>query len=271
MPCSRGITFPIRQLIESIFATPPLSELDPSPLVSPVTFEAGKTPISKETEGLLHTLVDRFEEQLLVCGVRDVGDSKSVHIRGIPHNVESVVWKDRPHDRRIRNAVDHEFEMINWLGDSFHLALTLADDGGKFVLIFQVTRETNSIWVSDIIAENLQNVLGHFDPMGTGYEFFTPTQALRFKSEHWKRRFGSHVLPEGITLTSPELRQYMSRQNLLSSLIRDFENKNYNVDRTRAYEALKPTLRRHDDDDQEGDSKRRRLKWEIGAMGYHLN
>tara|TARA_A100001015_G_scaffold60557_1_gene66769 strand:+ start:370 stop:711 length:342 start_codon:yes stop_codon:yes gene_type:complete len=110
--------------------------------------------------------------------------------------------------------------------------------------------------------DNLQKALDFFDPLGTGYEFFTPDQVERFREQYPDGRWPNHI-----ELTSPEIRQYPNPPSLLGRLRGEFRANQY-PDQAEAFKAYEQRLRR---DDQGGDTKRRRMQWAIGSSGYNFD
>ena len=287
--CIRGVTFPAKELIESIFASPPFSK-DKTLPVGDVKYPAfgpqghGPFRLSEETERLLRILTDRFEEQLQACGVSDSGDGKRAEIP--PHwgNIVSVIEIYTPPvfasatKKKLWNffrGARFMMQMSNterfWMQMSdtpvkeysFQLDQSVFGRGSPNLrLTFSVDQEKNSIEITSIYGTDLQKALDFFDPLGTGYEFFTPDQVERFGEQYPDGRWPNHI-----ELTSPELRQYPNPPSLLSRLRGEFRENRY-PDQTEAFKAYETRMRR---DDQGGDGKRRRMEWAVGATGYHLN
>lgn len=276
--CTRGVTFPVGEVIQSILADgliPPVGDIGRSYSF----FESN--PASKKTQGLLRILIDRFDEQLQACGVSDAGDEKSADIWGIRYNIKSEISMREAgngylRSKRILNDYDHTFSFTiieTGIGPQRVRACDLELDAnmypmgwGSFKLGFDVRSEMNSLSIMELSATDARAVLECFDPLGTGYEFFTPDQARRFADPIDTNRDARYLFPEDLTLTSPEIRQYMSTPNLFDRLTREFEREQY-PHQTRAYRAVKPTFRRS----TESSSKRRRLRWAIGASGYEIS
>mgnify|MGYP001169275268 CR=1 FL=1 len=282
--CIRGVTFPVGEIIQSLLAdrlVRPVLYGEYTQLLGP---NLGPNLASDRTQDLLRILVDRLEEQLQACGVSDAGDEKSADIGGLPYALKSEIMISETHYsmpirlKEILNGYDHTFSITvmeagsgsNFVSEcNLRLKLNKTPEkrSGRFHIRFSVGQEREPVIIKDLEYMNAQNVLERFDPLGTGYEFFTPDQARRFADPIDTNRDARHLFPEDLTLTSPEIRQYPNPPTLLSRLRGEFRENRY-PDQTEAFKAFETRMRR---DDQGGDSKRRRMEWAVGAMGYALN
>lgn len=271
--CTRGVTFPLKQIVENVLASPPFSKLE-SPLVDYVQYKAGNQEpvhLSEETESLLYNLIDLLEEQLRACDLSVSGTEKRAEVRGYGTDGTSGYGTDIQSIIGIyatRKLLSNKFEKT---GFSFELSdkeycLAFHDytaEGRRpmgLSLKFVVDPETNSIKITRLAANDIKEALDFFDPRGNGYDFFTPDDLKGYKAS-----YPTSESRKGRNMMSPELRGKVP--SLLSTLKRRFRANQY-PDQTEAFKAYEQRLRR---DDQGGDTKRRRMEWAIGSSGYHFD
>jgi len=275
--CLRGVTFPLKKLIESI-----LHFSGDTPEDAYFSFSSPNIPNSKETETLLRILIDRHGEQFRFCGgdekdiSKRVGDYESniLHTKffGYLKNTENVAGPEGASAKSLFLEIEGDPQKMQ-MGELSLFFVDRRHNMGALTLFIMINFSRRlpyqpSFKVDKIQSLGLKKVLDAFDPMGTGYDFFTPDDLKAYEA-----RYPTPESRQGHTLISPELRYNRTVPSLKRMLMRNFNAKQYPEGQTEAFKAYERNLILDGGDDQgeDNDNKRRRIQWAVGATGYHLN
>lgn len=231
LKCRRGVNFPIRQLFDTL--------LEESKNLQRNQHGYWKVTKADKTFKILQVFVERFEEQFHLCDFPALDNEKLHKYQG--KFVKSELYsgfenyngdklfkkfilnqyysKTKDHNMifEIKTEEDKEYHMFTMELYSMHL-----NKKSYFDLMFNYSRDTDE-WIISMEYENRTKALDCFDPDGTGYEFFTPTQVQRYNSNY------PADAREGHTITSPEIRAFEKIPKLRDRLMRQLEQNEIRV------------------------------------------